>query len=76
MKDKSLELFTPEQLKLHEEFMLCETEEDLEKWDQKAKLLNEAAGNQIPHLNMTLKEFDEKYRLVTYEEIKKKMGMS
>ena len=74
MEDKSLELLTPEQRKLHEEFEKCRTEEDFQRWDQKAKLLNESQTNQRTRLDMTYEEFCQKYNVTPYEEMEKRIG--
>lgn len=73
MEDKSLELLTSEQRKLHEEFKLCKTEEDFQRWEKKAKSINESQAAKRGRLDMTLEEFDAKYKLATYEDIKKHM---
>lgn len=73
MEDKSLELLTPEQRKLHEEFGKCRTEEDFQRWDKKAKLLNESEANQRTRLDMTFEEFCQKYNTTSYEEMEKRM---
>ena len=75
MEDKSLELMTEEQRKLHEEFTQCQNWEEVEIFLKKVEKLNESRGNEkIPHLDMTLEEFDAKYKLATLEDIQRKMG--
>ena len=75
MEDKSLELLTEEQRKLHEEFTQCQNWEEVEEFLKKVEKLKESRGNEeIPHLDMTLEEFDAKYKLATLEDIQRKMG--
>ena len=76
MEDKSLELLTPEQRKLHEEFSRCQTWDEVQKFLKKVEKLNESQENNvIPHYDMTLEEFRIKYHTTSLEDIKKKMGM-
>ena len=46
-----------------------------ENHDREVEKLKESRGNEeIPHLDMTLEEFDAKYKLATLEDIQRKMG--
>jgi len=75
MEDKSLELLTEEERKLHEEFEQCKSLEEVEAFIKKVEKLNESCeNNEIPHYDMTLEEFDAKYKLATLEDIQRKMG--
>ena len=70
-----MELLTEEQRKLHEEFTQCQNWEEVEEFLKKVEKLKESRGNEeIPHLDMTLEEFDAKYKLATLEDIQRKMG--
>lgn len=70
MKDKSLELMTEEQLKFHEEFTCCQNMEEIYELEKRWAKLNESReNNTIPHYDMTLEEFDEKYKLKSHEEV-------
>lgn len=69
--DKSRELFTPEEIKLFEEFKQYKTKEDVERWNEKAKALNEST--EPLRLDMTIDEFDAKYKLKTHEDIMEMM---
>ena len=74
MEDKSLELLTEEQRKLHEEFTQCQNWDEVQEFLKKVKKLNESRkNNEIPHLDMTLEEFRAKYHTVSYEDVKRKM---
>ena len=74
MEDKSLELLTEEERKLHEEFTLCQNWDEVETFLKKVEKLNESRDNNtIPHLDMTLEEFRAKYHTVSYEDMKRKM---
>lgn len=74
MEDKSLELLTPEQRKLHEEFANCKTWEEVEVFLKKVEKLNESQDNNvIPHYDMTLEEFRARYHTTSYEEMEKRM---
>lgn len=73
MEDKSLELLTEEQRKLHDEFNRCETWEEVQEFLKKVKKMNESQENNvIPHYNMTLEEFRAKYHTVPHEEVWKR----
>ena len=75
MEDKSLELLTEEERKFHEEFTQCQSLEDIEELEKRWNKLRETRGEEeIPHLDMTLEEFDAKYKLATLEDIQRKMG--
>ena len=75
MEDKSLELLTEEERKFHEEFTQCLSMEDIEELEKRWNKLSETRGEaEIPHLDMTLEEFDAKYKLATLEDIQRKMG--
>ena len=75
MEDKSLELLTEEERKFHEEFTQCQSMEDIEELEKRWNKLRETRGEEeIPHLDMTLEEFDAKYKLATLEDIQRKMG--
>ena len=70
MKDKSLELMTEEQLKFHEEFTRCQNMEEIYELKKRWEKLNESReNNTIPHYDMTLEEFDKKYKLKSHEEV-------
>ena len=75
MEDKSLELLTPEQRKLHEEFVNCKTQEDVDRVIEKTRILSESLSEPETYLDMTLEEFDNKYHLAKYEDVKEKMGL-
>lgn len=75
MEDKSLELLTEEERKLHDEFVQCQNEEELQEFLKKEEALNESQENQeIPHLDMTYEEFLKQYHCVDSEELMKKYG--
>ena len=75
MEDKSLELLTEEGRKFYEEFTQCQSMEEIEELEKRWNKLNESReNNEIPHLDMTLEEFDAKYKLATLEDIQRKMG--
>lgn len=75
MEDKSLEFLTEEELALHKEFHCCKTEEELNKFIEKVEILNEShENNEIPHLDMTLEEFCEKYNCTKLDDIMKRYG--
>ena len=75
MEDKSLELLTEEGRKFYEEFTQCQSMEEIEELEKRWNKLNESCeNNEIPHLDMTLEEFDAKYKLATLEDIQRKMG--
>ncbi len=70
MEDKSLELLTEEGRRFYDEFTRCETMEEIEELGKKWSKLNESQENNvIPHYDMTLEELDEKYGLVSHEEV-------
>ena len=70
MKDKSLELMTEEGLKLYEEFTRCQNMEEIDELEKRWDKLNESReNNTIPHYDMTLEEFDKKYKLKSHEEV-------
>ena len=70
MKDKSLELMTEEQLKFHKEFTCCQNMEEIYELKKRWEKLNESReNNTIPHYDMTLEEFDKKYKLKSHEEV-------
>lgn len=76
MEDKSFELFTEEELKLHEEFTRCQNWEEVQAFLKKVEKLNESSeNNDIPYYDMTTEEFCKKYGLVTHEEIFAKYGL-
>lgn len=75
MKDNSLELMTEEGLKLYEEFTRCQNMEEIDELEKQWTKLNESReNNAIPHYDMTLEEFCEKYNLVLLEDVMKKYG--
>ena len=75
MEDKSLELLTDEGRKLYEEFKACQNMDEIYALMEKQNKLNEfRENNEIRHLNMTIEEFDAKYKLATLEDIQRKMG--
>ena len=70
MEDKSLELLTEEERKLHEEFTQCQNIQEIEELEKKWNKLNESRENIIiPNYDMTLEEFCRKYGLVSHEEV-------
>lgn len=70
MKDKSLELMTEDELKFHEEFTRCQNMEEIYELEKQWEKLNESRkNNTIPHYDMTLEEFDKKYKLKSHEEV-------
>lgn len=74
MEDKSLELLTEEERKLHDEFTRCQNWEEVEAFLKKVEKLNESREPQpIPHYNMTFDEFCKKYNATPYEEMEKRM---
>lgn len=76
MEDKSFELFTEEELRFHEEFIRCKSEEDFEKLEKKWNKLYESKENkEIPHYDMTLEEFRAKYHTKPIEEVFAKYGL-
>lgn len=75
MEDKSLELLTEEGRKFYEEFTQCQNMKEIEELEKKWNKLNESRENNIiPNYDMTLEEFDAKYKLATLEDIQRKMG--
>lgn len=75
MEDKSLELLTEEERKLHEEFTQCQNWGEVQEFLKKVKRLNESReNNEIPRLDMTLEEFRKKYHTVSYEEVMEKLN--
>ena len=64
---------TEEGLKLYEEFTRCQTMEEIDELEKRWNKLNESRENKIPHYDMTLEEFDEKYKLKSHEEVWKKL---
>ena len=73
MKDNFLELLTEEERELHEEFMNCETQEDIDAFFEKVEKYNESRkNNEIPYYDMTAEEYCKKYNLVTLEDAMKK----
>ena len=76
MEDKILELLSEEGRKLHEEFTRCQTMEDFDELEKRWNKLNESSGNNtIPHYDMTLEELEEKYGLVSLEEVMRRNGI-
>ena len=70
MEDKSLELLTEEGRKFYEEFTQCQNMKEINKLEKKWNKLNEShENNTIPHYDMTLEEFDKKYKLKSHEEV-------
>lgn len=70
MKDKSWELMTEEEIAFFEAFHNCKTDEEVLELMEREKKLNESReNNEIPHLDMTLEEFIEKYGLILHEEV-------
>jgi len=69
MEDKSLELLTENERKLHEEFTQCQNMQEIEELEKRWNKLNESRNNNIPNYDMTLEEFCRKYGLVTHEEV-------
>lgn len=75
MKDNFLELLTEEERELHEEFMRCETQEDIDAFFEKVEKYNESRKNkEIPYYDMTTEEYCKKYNCVTLEDAMKKYG--
>ena len=71
-----LQSLTEEQRKLHEEFMRCETQEDIDAFFEKVEKYNESRKNQeIPYYDMTFEEYCKKYNLVSLEEIMERNGI-
>lgn len=76
MEDKTLELMTEGQRKLHEEFTQCQNWDELEALYKKMEKLNESCNdNGIPRVDMTAEEFCKKYGLVSIEEIMERNGI-
>jgi len=76
MEDKSLDLLTEEQRKLHEEFTQCQNWEEVEIFLKKVEKLKGSRENEdIPHYDMTYDEFLSKYQCVDAEEMRKKYGI-
>lgn len=70
MRDKSWELMTEEEIAFFEAFHNCKTDEEVLELMKREQKLNESReNNEIPHLDMTLEEFIEKYRLILREEV-------
>jgi hypothetical protein len=75
MEDKSVELMTEGQRKLHEEYTQCQNWDELEALYKKVEKLKESRGEEeIPHLDMTLEEFRAKYHTKPLEEVLHKYG--
>ena len=69
-----LQSLTEEERKLHEEFMRCETQEDIDAFFEKVEKYNESRKNQeIPYYDMTIEEYRKKFHTTSYEEMKKRM---
>ena len=76
MSNKSIELLTEEQRKLHEEFTRCQNWEEVESFLKKVEKLNEShENNEIPYYDMTIEEYRQKFNTTSYEDMKKKMWM-
>ena len=74
--ESTLDFLTEKQRKLHEEFTQCQNWDEVEAFLKKVEKLKESCeNNEIPHLDMTLEEFDAKYKLATLEEIQRKMSL-
>ena len=57
--ESTLDFLTEEQRKLHEEFTQCQNWDEVEAFLKKVEKLKESReNNEIPHLDMTLEEFD------------------
>ena len=70
MSDKMLELMSEKGRKLHEEFTRCQNMDEICELQKKWNLLNEShKNNELPHYDMTLEEFDKKYKLSSHEEV-------
>lgn len=70
MRDKSWELMTEEEIAFFEAFHNCKTDEEvLELMEREQKLNESRENNEIPHLDMNLEEFTEKYGLILHEEV-------
>ena len=75
MEDKSLELLTEEERQFLDEFTRCQSIAEIDELAKRREEYKKARGNtEIPHYNMTLEEFDKKYQLASFEDIKRKMG--
>ena len=73
MSNKSIEMLTEEQRKLHEEFTRCQNWEEVETFLKKVEKLNEShENNEIPYCDMTIEEYCKKYNLKTLDEVMKK----
>ena len=71
-----LQSLTEEQRKLHEEFMRCETQKDIDAFFEKVEKYNESRTNkEIPYYDMTIEEYCKKYNLVSLEEIMERNGI-
>lgn len=73
MEDENVYFVSEEARKFHEEFLRCETIEEIMELAKREQKRNETRCNlDIPHLDMTYEEFLEKYNCVDSEEIRKK----
>ena len=70
MEEKEIFFVSEEARKFHEEYHNCQTEEEVQALIEKQNKLNESReNNEIPHLDMTLEEFKEKYGLISHEDV-------
>ncbi|MGM9746448.1 MAG: hypothetical protein ACI30H_05780 [Paludibacteraceae bacterium] len=74
-RDKSFELMTEEDIAFFEAFHNCKTDEEIDALIEQERKLNESRkNNDIPHLDMTLEEFCERYNCTKLDDIMKKYG--
>lgn len=75
MEDKSLQLLTDEQLKVHRRLEQCTTIEELREIEEELNLLNEKVEPfQEEDIDMSIEEFKEKYGLINIKDLKGKYG--
>ena len=74
MSDKILELLSEDGRRLHKEFTQCQNMEEICELQKRWGILNESRKNNVlPHYDMTLEEFDKKYKLSSHEEVWEKI---
>ena len=72
MENKSLELFTEEQLEYHKMFEQCTTIEELRLLEEEMNL--RFKDEEPIHTDMSIEEFKEKYGYVSIKDLKGKYG--
>ena len=75
MENKSLELFTEEELEYHNRFKSCSSIEELQKLADETNRINESVDAiQYRTIDMSIEEFKKRYDLIDIKDLNGKYG--